>query len=264
VQLAGARDFIGRPVREVLPELDRQGFCALLDRVYATGEPFIAYAAPVDVERVPGQAPERLYLDFIYQPIVDEQGRVTGIFAQGHDVTQQTLAAEHRQLLVNELNHRVKNTLATVQSLAHQTLRDADSLAAAKSMLTARLLALSNAHNVLTRENWEGASLPEVVHEATRAHDDPAAPRIDAAGPDLRVGPRVALALSMALHELATNAAKYGALSTDAGAVQVRWERSGERSLALTWRERGGPPVSPRDCPPSLVPPRSWTSDLRA
>jgi two-component sensor histidine kinase len=155
---------------------------------------------------------------------------------------------QHQRLLINELNHRVKNTLATVQSIAHQTLPRSAVAVEARDLLTSRLLALSAAHNVLTRENWEGADAADVVAEAIRPYDDPGDGRFEVDGPPLRLGPGAALALSMALHELATNAAKYGALSTpmgEGGRVAIHWRLDAEQGFIMEWRERGGPRVTP-------------------
>jgi len=155
-------------------------------------------------------------------------------------------ASERQRLLINELNHRVKNTLATIQSLVHQTLRDGVVTAEARERLTERLLALSTAHNVLTRENWKSADLGEIAREALRPYDDPPGVHIDISGPPARLAPNVALALSMALHELATNAVKYGALSSPNGRVAVAWAPvPTSAAMALDWRETGGPPVTP-------------------
>lgn len=164
------------------------------------------------------------------------------------DITERARAAERRQFLINELNHRVKNTLATVQSIAHQTLRPGQSPGEARSLLTARLIALSGAHDILTRENWETADLRDIVAQALGPFEPEAGARFDVQGPSMRIAPRAAVALAMALHELATNAAKYGALSTEAGRVSVTWSLSagdGQSRLVLDWRERGGPPVTP-------------------
>jgi two-component sensor histidine kinase len=164
------------------------------------------------------------------------------------DVTDEKQAESRQRLLLNELNHRVKNTLATVQSIARTTLRALPGGEAATDLFTARLLALSAAHDVLTREAWEGAGLGEIVAGAVKAHQNDGQPRFDVQGKDVRVGPRAAVALALALHELATNAAKYGALSNDDGRVILRWEARGEgaaRRLELEWREIGGPAVTP-------------------
>ncbi|MEZ0170338.1 sensor histidine kinase [Microvirga sp. TS319] len=155
-------------------------------------------------------------------------------------------AVEHQRVLINELNHRVKNTLATVQSISAQTLRTADNKEEAREALEMRLLALSRAHDVLTRESWEGADLIEVVANALKPYEIPGESRFHIEGPHVRVTPRMSLALAMALHELATNAVKYGALSNKAGTVQVLWtvqNGAAPPRLSLRWMEAGGPPV---------------------
>jgi two-component sensor histidine kinase len=153
-------------------------------------------------------------------------------------------AAEHQKLLIDELNHRVKNTLATVQSIAMQTLRTAETAQDAKEALERRLLALSRAHDVLTRESWEGADLKDVVERALEPYQVHGESRLQVAGPHVRVTPRMSLALAMALHELATNAVKYGALSNRSGTVEVSWavqDGAAPPQLALRWQEAGGP-----------------------
>ncbi|MBU1376411.1 MAG: PAS domain S-box protein [Alphaproteobacteria bacterium] len=136
----------------------------------------------------------------------DEAGVFQGYVGLAMDVTDTRLAEDRQRLLINELNHRVKNTLATIQSLARQTLRAGVSVMDARERLTERLLALSAAHNVLTRENWESADIADIAREAVRPYDDPPGARIAIDGPRARLAPNVALAISMALHELATNA----------------------------------------------------------
>ena len=154
--------------------------------------------------------------------------------------------ADHQRLLIDELNHRVKNTLATVQSIATQTLRNAPTTEEAREALETRLLALSRAHDVLTRENWEGAHLSDIVAQAIAPYDPQGGGRFQVGGPDVRLLPRTALALAMAFQELATNAVKYGALSNPSGYVEIAWTtRKGDPSswLDLSWSERNGPPV---------------------
>jgi two-component sensor histidine kinase len=170
----------------------------------------------------------------------DGRRRMSGVMS---DVTDRKLADQRRQLLINELNHRVKNTLAIVQGIAAQTFRGrADEQA---RIFQGRLLALSTAHNVLTRENWESAGLKEIVADAVRPFRDPGGgQRIDAKGEDIRLAPKTAVALAMALHELGANAVKYGALSAPEGRVDLSWTCRDDR-LRLTWRESGGPPVAP-------------------
>ena len=170
-----------------------------------------------------------------------EARRPVAIAGASRDLTETKKAEELQRLLNNELNHRVKNTLATVQSITRQTLRTAKDLNAARAAIDSRIHSLARAHDLLTRQNWSGAALSEVV---ARAVEPFGLARFALDGPALQVPPRYALALSMALHELATNAVKYGALSTPAGRVEVRWSVT-EATLALGWRERGGPPVQP-------------------
>jgi two-component sensor histidine kinase len=155
--------------------------------------------------------------------------------------------ADHQRLLINELNHRVKNTLATVQAMAAQTLRSHDTPERAGEAFTRRLMALAGAHDVLTRQNWEGANLADIVASVIEAYRPGRDDRIAVAGGPLRLNPRTALAVAMILHELATNATKYGALSNEAGRVSISWKANGETHPAfqLHWQERGGPIVVP-------------------
>ena len=162
-------------------------------------------------------------------------------------LTAEKRSADHQRLLIDELNHRVKNTLATVQSIATQTLRNALTTEEAREALETRLLALSRAHDVLTRENWEGASLSDIVAQAIAPYDPQGGGRFQVGGPDVRLLPRTALALAMAFQELATNAVKYGALSNPSGRVEIAWKtQSGDPTprLDLCWSERDGPPVA--------------------
>ena len=164
------------------------------------------------------------------------------------DETPAKLADDQRVLLLNELNHRIKNTLATVQSIAEQTLRASDADPVARRNLTERLIALSDAHNVLVEENWAGADLMSIVRQAMAPHEQPALPRIHINGPPVRLSPQQAVAMALALHELATNAIKYGALARDSGRIDIDWnlshDRQGARHMTFLWRESGGPPVS--------------------
>jgi two-component sensor histidine kinase len=140
----------------------------------------------------------------------------------------------------------VKNTLATVQSIASQTLRNAPTAEAAREAFESRLLALSRTHDVLTRENWEGAFLGEIVVQALEPYKSYGEQRLHWCGPMVRLSPRMALALAMALQELATNAVKYGALSNTTGRLDIGWsveQHTGEPRLVLRWEESGGPSV---------------------
>ena len=146
------------------------------------------------------------------------------------------------RLLINELNHRVKNTLATVQSMAAQTLRNERDPLVAFGKFESRLLGLSQAHDVLTRESWNGADLREVAERALSPFEAAAWMSID--GPPVWLAPGGALTMALIFHELATNALKYGALSTPGGRVVLTWAYdAGARTLSLSWTESGGPPV---------------------
>lgn len=162
------------------------------------------------------------------------------------------IAAEARQkLLLDELNHRVKNTLATVQSIAAQSLRHGQDVGSVRQSFEARLIALSKAHNLLTRDNWSGAGLAELLQTELAPYGGESGERVSIAGERVWLGPNTAVALGMAFHELATNAVKYGSLSNEAGRVHVTWSvgagggglAQGPRRLRIVWREQGGPPV---------------------
>lgn len=436
-RLIGDRSVVGLTVREALPELEGQGFFELLDTVYRTGEPFIGRQQPLLLRRTPNGPIEQAYVDFIYQPVRDSEGAVTGIFAEGYDVTEQSKSeerlathartletlnqtgaalaseldldkivqrvtdagvaltgaqfgaffynaidqngealvlysltgadraqfdrfghpratevfkptfdgtaivrsdditrdprygkndpyfgmprnhlpvrsylavpvqsrsegvvgglffgheeagrfkdshvelirgiasqaaiafdnarlyreaqveieqrkkAEQRQsLLINELNHRVKNTLAIVQGLAQQSFKGKLPVEEAREAFDARLGALAAAHNLLTRKRWETALLSEIIFDSVSATTGELASRVTLEGSEVVLPPQTAVSLAMAVHELCTNAIKHGALSNDTGTIAVRWDvipgESGPR-LHLEWKESGGPAVT--------------------
>lgn len=236
LKLIGGRQAVGRTVAQVLPEVVGQGFIDLLHRVQSSGEPIGMNAAPVLLEGEDGQLRQR-YVDFTYQPIFDGAGGVSGIFVQGADRTNEVRAAERQKLLVDELNHRVKNSLATVQSIAAQTLRSTPEPAAFRESFEARIMALSMVHNLLTGAGWAGADLRGVLEGELSPHGPE---RVSLEGPKVELSAQEALSVAMLFHELATNAAKYGALATAEGRLTVRWTLEGKR-LSLSWVERGGP-----------------------
>jgi PAS domain S-box-containing protein len=164
------------------------------------------------------------------------------------DITARKEAEDRQKLLMDELNHRVKNTLATVQSLATQTARGAHSPEQFRQSFEGRLIALSQAHDQLTRRQWTSADLRAIVSAAVAPHLSRGQERVTLAGDDITVTPRVALTLAMVLHELTTNAAKYGSLSAPGGRVEVGWRLlqgpSQPAMLYLEWRESGGPLVT--------------------
>ncbi len=242
-QLIGRRDIAGKSVREALPELVGQGFYDLLDSVFTTGEPYEGRESAAQLQRKPDGLLETVYLNFIYQPIRDDAGAVVGIFVQGHDITENVLAAQRQKLMIDELNHRVKNTLATVQSIAIQTARSNTDPASFAETFQSRIMALSHTHNLLTQSHWEGADLRAILEHETEAYGPT---RVSLNGPPVSLEPAVVLSLGMIFHELATNAAKYGALHTPDGRVLIDWGVADQRDrkLKLSWREIGGPKVA--------------------
>lgn len=174
----------------------------------------------------------------------DAEGRPTGLHAIGRDMTEAKRAEAHLRLLVDELNHRVKNTLAIVQGIAQQSFKGGTDPAVARRAFEGRLAALSEAHNLLTREHWGAVSMAQIIGDAVAPHGGDVG-RFELDGPDLPILPKTAISLALAIHELATNAVKHGALSLPTGQVTIRWARAGEEGarLSLVWQEQGGPRV---------------------
>lgn len=376
-RLFNSDDWLGRPIRDAFPELAGQGFYERLDHVYATGERYVADGALVRFRERPGGVLQDRFLNFIFEPMVDEHGQVSGVFCSGFDVTERKRAEEalrdreaelaaaleagalavfdfdhvtntikpspqlsaiygypedhvltlediraryhpgssadivsrglieaadpklkrlhwtghllmpdgtarwlegrgeylrdeqgravrsrgvlldvterkraedRRQLLLHELNHRVKNTLSIVQALAQQSFRRGGDVTVQRLTFERRLKALSAAHNVLTEQSWEPAPLRQIIASAMGAAASLEESRISIRGPDVLLQPQPAVSLSLAVHELCTNAIKYGALSNDTGCVNICWTvEPGQTgpALRLRWRETGGPPVAP-------------------
>jgi PAS domain S-box-containing protein len=178
---------------------------------------------------------------FCASPINDENSKTVGTIIEVRDITQEKLADEQRRLLTNELNHRVKNTLATVQALARQTFHG--ECEEALATFQGRLNALSKAHNVLTSTFWQHASFDDIVEGVIAPFGRE---RFEVSGESFDVHPKAAVSLAMVLHELATNAAKYGALSVAHGTVSLDWsakQHSDRTELDLVWKEAGGPEI---------------------
>jgi two-component sensor histidine kinase len=175
-------------------------------------------------------------------PLRNAENEVVGLVGSSVDITDRRKAEAQRQLLVNELNHRVKNTLAVVQGLARQTFRDPAAIAQVESFED-RLTALSRAHNLLTDQNWASASLRDVVSD--QVGEERWGERVLLEGPDTPLSPQVAVSLALVLHELCTNATKYVALSNGAGRVSITWTKEPDRRVVkLRWAETGGPRVA--------------------
>lgn len=167
--------------------------------------------------------------------------KAVAITGASRDLTERKQSEEFQRLLLNELKHRVKNTLATIQALTTQTLSSARDLPSASEALEQRIVSMAKAHDLLIARSWESAGLEDVVTSALEAFSPG---QVQISGPALEIPARQTLALSMGLHELATNATKYGALSCPEGRVSVRWATDGDM-LVLDWIESGGPSVTP-------------------
>jgi PAS domain S-box-containing protein len=204
-----------------------RGIEAIAERPNGTRVPFIPYPTPLH----------------------DCDGKLIGAINMLVDITERKQAENRQKVLIDELNHRVKNTLATVQSLARQTARHAEDLKDYSHRFETRLLALSRAHDLLTTRQWQGACLRSLAQEILTAVNPTGAKRIAIEGPPFDLDSRTALALTMVLNELATNALKYGALSSENGSLSVSWrvqeETEAQHSLLIEWREQNGPVVSP-------------------
>ena len=230
----------------------------MLDRIHPDDAPGVLAAVTAHIAAGPGAAPitieyrarrkdgQWVWIEGRPRVLFDVEGKPVSLQDAVRDISERKAADERQSLMVHELNHRVKNTLATVQSMALHAQKSAETPAAFAQAFNTRLMALSHSHDLLTQNSWSGAWLRELVAEHLGPHQNDNGARFRLAGPDVRVTPKTAVALGMALCELATNAAKYGALSVDRGAVSVGWERrsvAGAPWLNLVWRERGGPPV---------------------
>lgn len=247
LHLVGGREVIGKSVRMALPEVVGQGFVDILDRVYRTGEPHVGRRIPIDLKSHGDAVARTRLLDFLYHPIHDPEGAVNGIFVQALDVTDLVGEEQKQQMLNRELGHRLKNQLAMIQAIVNQTLRTAEDLPSAGRTLGDRIRVLAGAHDMLIEGRANRATVDGIIRKTLALHGDRQGTRIRVEGPDLAVASRPALSLSLILHELSTNAIKYGALSNDVGTVDIRWQivtRDGRDRIVLTWTERGGPPVA--------------------
>ncbi len=224
-----AWDFRAAHDPEILPEVLQR-----VDASLASGEPF-------EME-FPLKGADGVFRPFLtrIEPLRDARGRVWRWFGANTDISEQHRYQQHLKLMIEELNHRVKNTLAIVMAVARQTFRSEEPSAAQRAF-EGRLQALAAAHNILSQTKWEPTDLRDVAREALKAVRSG---RISLSGPPVLLSPKQAVTLAMALNELATNAAKYGPLSAPNGRIDFSWEAAGAPArLKLRWSESGGPPV---------------------
>ncbi|WP_210251333.1 sensor histidine kinase [Aureimonas psammosilenae] len=224
----------GKWVTEFAPNLEPFWF-ETYGRVASTGEPanFENYASTFD-----------RWFDVRAIRVGDPSERQIAIFF--NDVTERRRLEDQRRDLTHEMAHRMKNVLAMVQSIATQTFRSAGSIEEARDAVSGRIAALARAQDILTSTQWEAAPILDVVQSALAPHRDTGSERFVIRGPKVELTSQQGLGLSLALHELATNAAKYGALTVASGQVSIAWTCTDEGAFDFEWREEGGPPVPER------------------
>lgn len=225
----GLADAGGKWMRELAPNHEQHWF-DVYGRVAQTGE-------PVRFENAAEALDGRWFDVHAFRIGPAELRRVAILF---NDITVRRKAEQQLQMVNDELGHRMKNSMALVQAIAAQTLRGASDREAVRAF-NQRIGALSRAHDVLLQQSWSSADMHEVIKGSLGAHDDKG--RVLLHGPEMRLDPKAALSLSLLLHELATNAVKYGSLSVAGGVVDLRWSKTGD-ILRLIWTESGGPRVS--------------------
>jgi PAS domain S-box-containing protein len=235
-------DLLGRTDAEVLPSNGGAAVVAVKREVLASGE---AKRAEVSFEDTPGVRWHDLHIE----PLRNEAGEVVGLTCASVDVTERKEGEAHLRLLLRELTHRSKNLLAVIQAMARQTAHHAGSVEGFLTQFGARLQALAASHDLLVRESWHGASLNELIRSQLAGYLDRSAPQVSIEGPPIALKPEAAQNLGLALHELAVNAAKFGALSVPTGRVSITWsqpERTIGSAIAIEWREQLGPKVKGR------------------
>lgn len=218
------------------------------DRTWARWRQSLETGQPYEIEyRLRHRSGEYRWVLGRAKPVRDATGRITRWYGSCTDINRIKVVEEQLQLMLGEMNHRVKNSMAMVHSIVSQTLRQAETLDQARMSIQSRIGIMAQAHDRLVKATWTETAITEVVEAALGPHRM-SADRFRVAGPDLALGSKQALALTMALHELATNAMKYGALSAETGHVQVRWDRDDDAEpvgFRLSWQEHGGPTVTP-------------------
>jgi PAS domain S-box-containing protein len=235
-------EILGHTDLEILPSDSSAAIIATKREVLRSGE---AKRTEVPLEDVPGIRWHDLHIE----PLRNEAGDVVGLTCASVDVTERKEGEAHLRLLLRELTHRSKNLLAVIQAMARQTARHTGSVDSFLSQFGARLQALAASHDLLVRESWYGASLGELIRSQLGGYLDAPVNQVSIEGPSIALKPEAAQNLGLALHELAVNAAKFGALSVPNGRVSITWsqrDHGDDNSVELDWHEQLGPKVKVR------------------
>ena len=242
MRLVDQRPVVGLTVAEALPEAAEQGYLELLDQVYRSGEAFTARGSKFSSPGRPGAPAIDRYLDFVYQPILDAQGAVNGVFVEGHDVTERIVGERRQKLLLDELNHRVKNTLATVMSLAMLSGKSAQSVAEFVTVFTDRVHAMAKTHDLLIKTASGVITVQDVLRAELAPYAEPHG-QLELVCEAMELTSDAPVSLGLIVHELLTNAAKYGALSTPDGRLRVHCGRDADGGF-LAWQETVAHPLA--------------------
>ncbi|MGH9454278.1 MAG: sensor histidine kinase, partial [Terriglobia bacterium] len=247
--LAGGRDLIGKTLRAGLPESKGQDYPDILENIFKTGDVHVGRKTRILLQDAPDCEIEEHYIDFVAQPIMGAIGVVTGIFIEGNDVTDHVRTEQRQALLIRELHHRVRNTLATVQGVMTATAKTSANIEEFQEAISGRIASLARTHAVMTEQLHQSVSFQLLLTQELGPYCDDHGVRIRLSGPAVDLPSHIAVPLGMAVHELTTNAARHGALAKEEGRVEVGWnliEKDGEPALLCEWNEFAGPPVTPR------------------
>ena len=234
-------ELVGRSLFDLFPEIEeRQAVIEAAFSAAFAGKPTSMAEVPYSLS-VPGRPGERreIWWTFHCHPIPEHDGSVNFIGFHAENITREVRARALKDAIAAELQHRVKNTLALVQTIARQTVQSYPDIDAFIDTFDARIVSLSQTHNLLTGNNWDGMTFEALLSAQLDAHRDLFGSRISFDGPALLLSSSEAQALSMAIHELSTNAMKYGALSDQSGNVDISWEILDGDGYAITWSETG-------------------------
>lgn len=245
-----SHDMMGRSVSDILGHTDQELWPAEGRAIAALKRDALSSGQSKRTEMAFEDAPGQHWHDLHIEPLRNENGEIVGLTCASVDVTDRKEGEAHLRLLLRELTHRSKNLLAVIQAMARQTARHAGSTESFLAQFSARLQALAASHDLLVRESWHGASLSELIRSQLAIYLDRDDAPVSMAGPDVALKPEAAQSLGLALHELSSNAARFGALSVPDGRVSINWKRIGnggaDDALEFDWQEQLGPKVKAR------------------